>query len=496
MALFWAALTCLLSGFALLALCRFPRQSLSDDILLRVSLSVGYGLGIFSLVFYLSLFWRIWNLLVVDVAVLALLVSLRALQLRLRPAQPNGFTLRPALSVNGERKTDEQWPNWFRRTLTAAFVIVLAVALYASVVQGIAFPHGNGWDAFAIWNLHARFLFLGGAYWRDGFTALVGGSHPDYPLLLPAAIAHFWTVLGRDDARIPAAIGIVITFATAGALFAALSTMRGRVHAMMGAIVLLATPFFIEQGSDQYADIPLSFFFLATVVLLCFFDEESPATSAHPRTGSLVMAGIAAGFAAWTKNEGSLFLLAIAVSRLVIFLRVSKDPDSTLGRASQTFSYAVVPLLGALVPGLLLVAWHKHFIGVPGDLFSDPATALAKLRDPARYWAVLGGYVKGILRFGHWFLIPGTILLAALLLALGRDARRTRQPGFRTSVLALALTLAGYFGVFLITPYDIHWHLRFSLVRLFLQLWPSLIFLTFLVLSDGSHGSEVGTPTR
>jgi hypothetical protein len=56
--------------------------------------------------------------------------------------------------------------------------------------------------------------------------------------------------------------------------------------------------------------------------------------------------------------------------------------------------------------------------------------------------------------------------------------------------LALTLTLVGYFAVFLITPYDIHWHLRFSLVRLFLQLWPSTVFLSFLILQGTSSPSN------
>jgi len=49
-------------------------------------------------------------------------------------------------------------------------------------------------------------------------------------------------------------------------------------------------------------------------------------------------------------------------------------------------------------------------------------------------------------------------------------------------VLAIVLTLAGDFAVYVITPYDIYWHLRFSLNRLFLQLWPSAIFLFFMMV--------------
>ncbi len=61
-----------------------------------------------------------------------------------------------------------------------------------------------------------------------------------------------------------------------------------------------------------------------------------------------------------------------------------------------------------------------------------------------------------------------------------REEKFDSTPGFRIAVITLALTLAGYFAIYVITPYDLYWHLRFSLNRLFLQLWPSVIFLFFL----------------
>lgn len=509
MALALAAGLCLCfgSGFALVSLL-WPRRGLfsgspgANDLLLRISLAAGYGLGIFSVIFYFSLIWNFGNLLLADGIVFTALVAAWAAQSRRAPSETA-----PA----SQQCKDETSPAWFRRTLTSTFVVALLVALYAEVIRMRALPHGDGWDAFTIWNLHARFLFLGGAHWRDGFTALVGGSHPDYPLLLPAVTAHFWSLLGQDDARVPAIVGMVFTFATAGVLFAGLGTLRGRAAAMMAAIALFSTPFFIEQGADQYADIPLSFFFLATVVLLCFFDDHCPAerprddqpasdlqrsgrsSQTAPASSSrlLVLAGLAAGFAAWMKNEGLLFLCAIVLARVAILIRrrQSRRDDSQLSQRNDSESLPVfwkttAPLLLALLPGLLLVVGYKHSIGVAGDLFSDPANALSKLADPARYWTIFAGYAKGFLRFGHWLWIPGTLVLAALLILFGRDAGRTRQPGFRTSVLVLSLTFIGYFGVFLITPYDLHWHLRFSLLRLFLQLWPSALFLYFLALKN------------
>jgi hypothetical protein len=64
----------------------------------------------------------------------------------------------------------------------------------------------------------------------------------------------------------------------------------------------------------------------------------------------------------------------------------------------------------------------------------------------------------------------------------------------RASAAALLLTLAGYFFIYLITPRDIYWHLRFSLNRLFIQLWPSAIFLFFVALGSKPFSSRVEDP--
>jgi hypothetical protein len=448
--------------------------------LLRGSLAIGFGLGLFSVVYFLSPLWQVTNLAGLDGAVLAVLAAAFAVRRRTSSAH-----------AGVSAGSDGQWPPRFQRALTAAFVVALLAAIYSAIVRLLVFPQGDGWDAFAIWNLHARFLFRGGAHWRDGFTSLIGGSHPDYPLLLPAAIAHFWTYLGQDDPRVPAVIGFLFTFATVGVLFAGLAVLRGRAPAMLGATALLATPFFIEQGTAQYADVPLAFFFLATVVLPCLYDG-GPGDSAAPRRWNLLaLAGMAAGFAAWTKNEGLLFLLALVGSRLLILIRARGGTERGTAHAVWASGTALLPMLAGLVPGVVLIGYLKHAIAAPGDLFSDPRTSLHRLFEFSRYRAILGWYGKEFFRFGHWLLIPGSLLLVGLYFVAGKDDRFTKTPGFRTSILALALTLAGYFAIFVITPYDIYWHLRFSLARLFLQLWPSAVFLFFLAMQvPGASGSE------
>lgn len=475
MRLVLAALLCAGSGFALASLTTSRILAFASRQLVRASISMGYGLGIFSVAFLLCRISSVTNLIAVDCAVFVMLLG-AALLFRDRP--------NPAVTC---KPTPTLAAPWLHRMILSAFSVALGVAVYSAVERLRAHPYGDGWDAFAIWNLHARFLFLGGSHWRDGFSPLIPWSHADYPLLLPGAIAHFWDYLGHDDPIVPAIIGMLFAFSTVGLLFSALSILRGQTTAMLGALSLVTTPFFIEQASSQYADVPLSFFVLATVALLCLQDDQSANPSGSRRL--LAGAGIAAAFAGWTKNEGLLFVCAILSARFLMLLRLTIPRESSpheLGRRPECWK-AFATLLASAVPVLVLVAWFKHSVAPPSDLFSNPSTSFQKLLDLTRCWAILRWFVKGFFRFGSWLLIPGTVALFGLYVTVGRDGNRKPTFAARSSVLALALTLTGYFVVYLITPYDIYWHLRFSLTRLFLQLWPGAIFLFFLAVPLGRN---------
>ncbi len=461
------ALLCLASGFALVCLGWSRRAPLStdlfsSDLVLRLSLAVGYGLGIFSVIYFFTRVFGIANLLLADAIVLGLLV-IAVFLLRARAAA--------APAIASTETPDE--PPWLRRILTAAFAVALASAAYSAVLRVLAYPQGDGWDAFAIWNLHARFLFRGGIHWRDGFTPVILWSHPDYPLLVPAAVAHFWSFLGRDSAAVPAMIGLAFTFSTAGVLIGGLSILRGRVAAMLGGITLLATPSFLEQGTSQYADTPLSFFFLATIVLLAISDNRTSNDSPAPPPRVLALAGLAAGFAAWTKNEGLLFFCAIVLARCAVRGEAAENWTARTRR--------IAPLLFAAAPVLFVLYYFKHFVAPSGGQISDPAAIFHRALDPGRHWAIIQWYVKEFLRFGHWLvMVPGTLLLVGFYLWAGRNRDRAYALTAHASALALTLTMVGYYGAFLIAPYVLYLYLRFSMTRLYLQVWPAAIFLFFL----------------
>ena len=77
--------------------------------------------------------------------------------------------------MEGKQKTSIQYTAWLAGTAAIFGVCAVIVASYNN-------PYG-GWDAWAIWNLKARFLFFGiddGA-WAQMFAPEVVWNHPDYP---------------------------------------------------------------------------------------------------------------------------------------------------------------------------------------------------------------------------------------------------------------------------------------------------------------------------
>ena len=166
--------------------------------------------------------------------------------------------------------------------------VIFSAALVSSLISfAVAFlkePHGR-WDAWLIWNMHARFLFRGGEGWREAFASGLDWSHWDYPLLLPLSIARGWTYTGGEGIHLPAVMGFFFTFLLLGLLLTSLSLLRGRIQGFLGAMVLMGTPFFIYMGTSQFADIPLAFFILTTLVML-FYQAgayENRHRSRHPR---------------------------------------------------------------------------------------------------------------------------------------------------------------------------------------------------------------------
>jgi 4-amino-4-deoxy-L-arabinose transferase-like glycosyltransferase len=284
-----------------------------------------------------------------------------------------------------------------------------------------------------------------------------------------------------ESIYISAFLAFLFSLLTAGLLFFSVARLKNLAGGLTAAMLLLATPFFILMGISQFADVPFSFFILATVVLLFLAGRDTENYS-----GPLIMAGISAALAAWTKNEGILFF---TVAGFVLF---------SAGALRQNKKEAAVRtgwfLAGAL-PVLLCVICFKLKLAPPNDLttgFAVGETALSKLADPGRYAVIAKDFFMTAFNFtggpvdlrAGGGLHPGLVNILLPIAWVGfmgvsRDAKT--RPGILPVAAILLLMLAGYFAVYLLTPLPLEYHLATSLNRLYLQLWPSVIFLFFMI---------------
>jgi hypothetical protein len=176
-----------------------------------------------------------------------------------------------------------------------------------------------------------------------------------------------------------------------------------------------------------------------------------------------ILAGILAGLAAWTKDEGVLFL-ALFVITTALFKRRS-----------------LPGVLAGALPAVVLVAFFKLSLarGNPSWLAASLPGAAARFHDASRYRTILSAYGREFIEMitaGYHPLYP----LVALALCLRFDSRRWRDAAF-CGALFLAM-LVGYLGVYVITVNDLRWHLATSLDRLLVQLWPLLVLAGFISL--------------
>jgi len=458
MSLLYLVLFCA-AGFGLLRVL-FPgqlRPSLHNA--LSLSLGAGIGMGIASCLYFICLALAGPNLALL--AIVEGIFVLAAVVLGLR------------IQARGTELTWSDGPPP-ARYLTVLFAAAAVLGLALFVTHSATKPHGE-WDAWSIWNLHARFLYRGGDLWKNAFSNRIAWSHPDYPVLLPGLISLGWTLARAESTLAPITVAFLFTFATAGLLISSLGILRGRVQAFIAGALLLGTVAFVEVGAMQYADVPLSFYILATVVLLCLQDR-------HPEDLRFtLLAGLTAGFAAWTKNEGLMFVFVVILARAVAVLRFGARP-------------LLVRQLGAVAAGLFfplaVVVFFKLRLAPPNDLASTrPADIIAHVSDFGRWITVLQGFGKQAFFFGQMavegvlvrgFLIPiALVLLLYWLLVRFRVHERDRSL-VATAALTVALMLAGDFAVYVLLPNDVNWQMSTSLDRLFLQLWPAGLFAFFM----------------
>src|SRR5437660_1023992 len=127
-------------------------------------------------------------------------------------------------------------------------------------------PFGN-WDAWSIWNLHARFLAAGGEFASRAWSSMPE-AHPEYPLLVSAFVARCWAFGNTTSIAVPIATSYLFLLALVAMATGGMALLRSQSLGLLLGLGLLGTPTLLHEVPSQYADIPLACYLAGALVFL------------------------------------------------------------------------------------------------------------------------------------------------------------------------------------------------------------------------------------
>jgi len=208
--------------------------------------------------------------------------------------------------LKGTERPSWRRPGWID---TAGFAAL--VALMIDYGRAFRVAPLNRYDAWAIWALKGHALYAFG--WADP-VVFAGASYRfanlDYPLLIPSLEAVDFRTMGAFDTRL---VHVQFLLFLVAALLALFALLRDRVPSLvlwLSLFALALAPAVFDQLLTAYADVPLALVFGVGV-------GAAGRWVITNERWALALASFCFAGALLTKNECSLFVLAVFLGLLV-----------------------------------------------------------------------------------------------------------------------------------------------------------------------------------
>jgi hypothetical protein len=349
-------------------------------------------------------------------------------------------------------------------------VALLAIAGAAWLVFLVVALSEPMWatDYLAMWGLKGKTIFETGFIPRRLFQdPALSWGRPDHPLLLPLSLATLASLSGGWNDQ---ALALLFPLCELATILGTWGFLARRVSPLAGAsaaaLVSVSFPLY-RAGHAGLAEVPLAF---ALVLASCaFFDLRE--TASRSATARLFLASL---LAAWTKPEGTLFVLLLAG---VLWVRQRTRLVDTW--KSGGWALVVPPVLHA---SLMFFLCRPQ---PPRDF--DPT-----FFEPRRWSELLSRFGSVLAR------ILGTEVLEVWvpLLAIGLFLLSTRR-GLADPLLAVfALQILGYLAAFSISSYDPMWKVDSCFQRIVATLYPAFALVLGARMGGETAGRPVGTGAR
>jgi hypothetical protein len=323
------------------------------------------------------------------------------------------------------------------------------------------------WDHFAVWGVKSRRMVVDGAL-DLGFLDLgiFRSSEPHYPLGLPFA----WRLLALG--AVPGDLAFKVCHALFGLALVAVTRQglllaSGSRRIANGLTAWLAvSPVLWDTVGLGHADLPMALWAITALVLVLAAIEAPagarPEGPTAPGTAfQLGLAGVAAGFLPWIKQEGLVLALALLAASALLLWR------SRLPNRPRRLLELGLPA-GVTVAASRLAADVAHTHGI--NFFAGSWWVRAAIRVP--HFREILGAAAGELLAGDWL---GIWIAFFLTVAICLLARVRRRPGTGTAAVLCGLVgalLAIYVAVYFVTVLPPMEHLRGSFFRILSPLTP------------------------
>lgn len=333
------------------------------------------------------------------------------------------------------------------------------------------FYANGGWDAWTVWNLKAKFLFLGGENWQHMFDPVLWRSSQFYPLLQPLINVWGWIATGEVTHTTTVLTSFFFTFLSMSLLFFALRDYTKSYASIVPALVLLSLPFFNKLSLSQYTDNTVGYYLLAIIYCLIQSKERNSAAFS-------LIAGIFCGFLSFTKTEGMVAaVLLIGLGVAFIYWK----------NKNQNYKKIIIPfLLGALIAFIPTIYFNVVY-APPNQTFIN---GLVSEMRPVSFYRMKVIFAFYFLELFYW---KGNWNGLWIVLCLGVlfSGRRCLNP----KIIIFPAFFLCYFSIttfyyYINTYFKIDWWLQVTLHRIIFALLPAVLFWVFYSLWTPKEGTN------
>tara|TARA_B100001964_G_scaffold105574_1_gene117834 strand:- start:49 stop:1023 length:975 start_codon:yes stop_codon:yes gene_type:complete len=304
------------------------------------------------------------------------------------------------------------------------------------------------WDAWSIWLFHAKRIFFEKSVIAqlDGYAMW---THNDYPVIAPTFAASLATLVGGWNNIFPKLAFLLMYFPP---LILSIKIFNFRYHLLFLILVLFILNLFFING---YVDglVAIYFSFSSYLVYDIFVNKQKSFYY-------LLITFCFFNILSLLKNEG--IVMVIILLSIIILINISKK--ETLQNYKK-----IIFLLFSLIP---ILFWKIACINydVNNDIINY--NALNSLKN------MIFNYNSFKLVFN--LLILDTKFILSIIFILITFNFTKNKKNFYFSLLVGMTYIFSLFMVYLITPYDLSWHLSSSASRIIMP--PTLLFSFFGLL--------------